>query len=70
MLFFENNISSLPQVFSNLICSTNFLHDIDEHEIDCLVNLLIWASDRQNLSTSRIVHIVSVKKISLLVLKF
>lgn len=70
MLFFENNVSSLPQVFSSVICSTSFLHDIDEHEINCLVNLLIWVSDRQKLSTSSIVHIVSVKKISLIVLKF
>lgn len=38
--------------------------------MDCWVNLLIWASAWLKPSTSRIVYITSVKKISLLGLKF
>lgn len=59
-----------PKFFSSLICSTNFLHDIDQHEMDCSVNLLIWAFARLKRFTSRIVCIMPVKKFTLLVLEF
>lgn len=61
MLFFENNVSSLPKDFSSLISRTDFLHGIDQCEMYHLVHLLTWATARLEPCISKIVHIKSVK---------